>query len=536
MTLAADVAGIVGTGYDELLGRGRSVVTRIRRQKSTKDLQRQASTTVRRSKATVTTAKKGAATPAARPRAPRRRPGSRRPQPAPPQGTATTAKKRAAATKKTAKSATTSARKTTATARRPLLPRRRRSVADPPLRRNTAAPAPPEAPFGGAAAAFGRPPAGRGFVALGSAPCSTISGIPARSRRLSITGLIALVIWVALLGVKIFAFVDSLRYSNNHYVSAGKRSRTLWLVLTGLSLAFHLISDVLPRQHRRHHRLDRLPRRRAPRAPAGDRPRRQPEQHGSLRAVVTAAMSEDTHGRTHRLELDDQSLREWDAIVLDSSPDGIVLDRSAFYPGGGGQPPDHGVLLWGGVQTRIVGVRKGDDLESDAGRGRPHPAYRHRCPRRGRGRAAYGADAHPLGSAPALGGRVPRLRLARHRRQHGAARGADGLQPPRGARGLQGPCRRGVRGRGRRRPGDRGHQLAARRGVLDASRPDPDRDEPAAARPRGRAHRRHRRSRHPGRWRHPRRVDRQIGRIEVVKVENKGKGFRRLRIRLVDGS
>ncbi|HEY1639779.1 MAG TPA: alanyl-tRNA editing protein [Streptosporangiaceae bacterium] len=66
--------------------------------------------------------------------------------------------------------------------------------------------------------------------------------------------------------------------------------------------------------------------------------------------------------RTHRLELDDQNLREWDAVVLDSGPDGIVLDRSAFYPGGGGQPPDHGVLLWGGVQTRIAGARKGDDL------------------------------------------------------------------------------------------------------------------------------------------------------------------------------
>jgi misacylated tRNA(Ala) deacylase len=39
-----------------------------------------------------------------------------------------------------------------------------------------------------------------------------------------------------------------------------------------------------------------------------------------------------------------------------------VLDRSAFYPGGGGQPPDHGVLLWGGVRTRIVGTRKGDEL------------------------------------------------------------------------------------------------------------------------------------------------------------------------------
>ena len=49
-------------------------------------------------------------------------------------------------------------------------------------------------------------------------------------------------------------------------------------------------------------------------------------------------------------------------MVLSSEPDGIVLDRPAFYPGGGGQPPDHGVLLWGGVQTRIVDVRKGDEV------------------------------------------------------------------------------------------------------------------------------------------------------------------------------
>ena len=58
---------------------------------------------------------------------------------------------------------------------------------------------------------------------------------------------------------------------------------------------------------------------------------------------------DDTQWRTHRLELDDQTLREWDATVLAAGADGIVLDRSAFYPGGGGQPPDHGVLLWGGV-------------------------------------------------------------------------------------------------------------------------------------------------------------------------------------------
>ena len=71
----------------------------------------------------------------------------------------------------------------------------------------------------------------------------------------------------------------------------------------------------------------------------------------------------DTSGRTTRLELRDSSLREWPAVVLSSAAeDGIVLDRSAFYPGGGGQPPDHGVLLWGGVQTRIVGARTGDEL------------------------------------------------------------------------------------------------------------------------------------------------------------------------------
>ncbi len=80
-----------------------------------------------------------------------------------------------------------------------------------------------------------------------------------------------------------------------------------------------------------------------------------------------------THGRTHRLELADQTLREWDAVVLHLTDDSVVLDRSAFYPGGGGQPPDHGVLLWGGVQTRVAGVRKNDDLELIAAQGDPLP-------------------------------------------------------------------------------------------------------------------------------------------------------------------
>jgi len=80
------------------------------------------------------------------------------------------------------------------------------------------------------------------------------------------------------------------------------------------------------------------------------------------------------HGRTHRLDLADPYLREWECTVLSADPEqGIVLDRSAFYPGGGGQPPDHGVLLWQGVQTRIVGTRKGDDLYLLPAEGDPVP-------------------------------------------------------------------------------------------------------------------------------------------------------------------
>lgn len=96
VTLAADVAGRVGTSYDELLGRGRSVVTRIRRQKATQELKRQATTTVRRTKATFTTATEGASDTRSAVR-----------------GATTTAKKRAAATRTSAKGTVTSARKTT---------------------------------------------------------------------------------------------------------------------------------------------------------------------------------------------------------------------------------------------------------------------------------------------------------------------------------------------------------------------------------------------------------------------------------------
>ncbi|MGI8532419.1 MAG: alanyl-tRNA editing protein, partial [Geodermatophilaceae bacterium] len=82
-----------------------------------------------------------------------------------------------------------------------------------------------------------------------------------------------------------------------------------------------------------------------------------------------------SHAPTERLDLADSTLREWEAVVVAADAEqGVVLDRSAFYPGGGGQPPDHGVLLWGGVQTRIVGVRRGDDQWLIQAEGDPLPA------------------------------------------------------------------------------------------------------------------------------------------------------------------
>ena len=96
--------------------------------------------------------------------------------------------------------------------------------------------------------------------------------------------------------------------------------------------------------------------------------------------------STDQHGHTHRLDLADSTVREWDATVLSADPEqGIVLDRSAFYPGGGGQPPDEGVLLWGGVRTRIAGTRKGDELEvAERRRVVGHVGDRHAVVRDGR--------------------------------------------------------------------------------------------------------------------------------------------------------
>lgn len=56
----------------------------------------------------------------------------------------------------------------------------------------------------------------------------------------------------------------------------------------------------------------------------------------------------------------DAYLRSFVANVAAADEQGVALDRTAFYPGGGGQPSDVGWLRWEGRQLRVGAVRKGE--------------------------------------------------------------------------------------------------------------------------------------------------------------------------------
>jgi misacylated tRNA(Ala) deacylase len=64
---------------------------------------------------------------------------------------------------------------------------------------------------------------------------------------------------------------------------------------------------------------------------------------------------------TDLLFLRDAELRAFEAQVVQVDGDRVDLDRTAFYPTGGGQPHDTGVLGWDGRSARVVEVRKDGD-------------------------------------------------------------------------------------------------------------------------------------------------------------------------------
>ncbi len=78
---------------------------------------------------------------------------------------------------------------------------------------------------------------------------------------------------------------------------------------------------------------------------------------------------------TELLAQTDAYLREFEAVVIEANPDerAVALDRTAFYPGGGGQPHDLGVLA--GLPVLRV-QRRGDAIWHwlAAAEGSPLPA------------------------------------------------------------------------------------------------------------------------------------------------------------------
>lgn len=61
---------------------------------------------------------------------------------------------------------------------------------------------------------------------------------------------------------------------------------------------------------------------------------------------------------TELLYQTDSYLKEFDAVVSAVEGSAIALDRTAFYPGGGGQPHDVGMLTAGGRMWAVTKVRK----------------------------------------------------------------------------------------------------------------------------------------------------------------------------------
>jgi len=78
-----------------------------------------------------------------------------------------------------------------------------------------------------------------------------------------------------------------------------------------------------------------------------------------------------------RLYLTDAYIREFDAAVVDSNHGWCALSQTAFYPGGGGQPPDKGWLIWNDETLAVRGVRADDAgrVWHDIGRDLPPAAH-----------------------------------------------------------------------------------------------------------------------------------------------------------------
>ena len=60
---------------------------------------------------------------------------------------------------------------------------------------------------------------------------------------------------------------------------------------------------------------------------------------------------------TEELFRNDSYLKELDVIISDITPEGLIFDKTIFYPEGGGQPGDEGFVTNDENKTRVLGTK-----------------------------------------------------------------------------------------------------------------------------------------------------------------------------------
>ncbi len=95
-----------------------------------------------------------------------------------------------------------------------------------------------------------------------------------------------------------------------------------------------------------------------------------PENFRSMVASKHERAKEEKEEEEEKIDLEptvplyyqDPYMKEFDARVIYSNDGVIALDRTAFYPEGGGQPADHGYLIHNGIKVIVKDVKKYGDV------------------------------------------------------------------------------------------------------------------------------------------------------------------------------
>jgi len=80
---------------------------------------------------------------------------------------------------------------------------------------------------------------------------------------------------------------------------------------------------------------------------------------------------------TEEIASTDAYARQIDASVVEVADDGVILDRTVFYPRGGGQPGDTGSLAWDGGSVGVTDTfKRGGEVVHAVEGGAPAPGTR----------------------------------------------------------------------------------------------------------------------------------------------------------------